>query len=265
VSHKGIQGMRAAGDDVFGVVSGLTDSQWHAASAASGWSVKDVVIHLGSLLELLQGAVAGGDIPPLGIEELNDQVVGERRDWTPSQTMQFLREQLDSALDTFSGLQDEPVASTLVPMLDLGSYPLHSIAEMFTFDMTTHLHFDILAPRGPIALVHPPLDEIRLGPSVEWLLGGIPQMQPDLANTLDAPIGLRLTGPGGRHVLLSPSSDRVNVTGGADTAARAAATVTSTTEAFLAWSTRRLPWSGTVRIDGDEHIAARFLDALNLI
>jgi hypothetical protein len=33
----------------------------------------------------------------------------------------------------------------------------------------------------------------------------------------------------------------------------------------MAWSTQRLPWRDLVRVDGDEHVAAKFLDALNLI
>ena len=108
MSHAGITGMRAAGDDLVNVAEKFTDDQWHASSAAAGWSVHDVVVHVGSLLELLQAAVAGGDSPPIGIEQLNDQVVAQRRDWTPAQTVQFLRDQLSSALDTFAALQEEP-------------------------------------------------------------------------------------------------------------------------------------------------------------
>jgi hypothetical protein len=38
------------------------------------------------------------------------------------------------------------MASVPAPMFDLGSHPLHSIADMFTFDMPTHLRYDI-SPR----------------------------------------------------------------------------------------------------------------------
>jgi hypothetical protein len=51
--------------------------------------------------------------------------------------------------ELFSSLQEEPMASAQTPMLDLGTYPLHAIVDMFTFDMTTHLRYDILAPLGP--------------------------------------------------------------------------------------------------------------------
>ena len=35
-------------------------------------------------------------------------------------------------------------------MLGRGSYLLHSIANLFTFDLTTRLRYDILTPRGPV-------------------------------------------------------------------------------------------------------------------
>jgi hypothetical protein len=35
-------------------------------------------------------------------------------------------------------------------MLGLGSYVLHSIANVFTFDLTTGLRYDILTPRGSV-------------------------------------------------------------------------------------------------------------------
>jgi uncharacterized protein (TIGR03083 family) len=257
--------MRAAGEDLVNVAEKLTDDQWHASSAAAGWSVCDVVVHVGSLLELLQAAVAGADSPPIGIEQLNDQVVAQRRDWTLAQATQFLGDQLHTALDTFSALQEEPAASTRVPMLDLGSYPLHAIADMFAFDITTHLHYDILAPRGPIRLPHSPLDEVLLVPAVEWLLGGISQMQPGLADHLHGPIRLRLNGPGGRDVMLTPGDGTPIVTTQVETSLQAAAIVTSTTADFLAWSTQRLPWSNLVHVDGDEQIATEFLNAVNLI
>ncbi|BAX92659.1 maleylpyruvate isomerase family mycothiol-dependent enzyme [Mycobacterium shigaense] len=268
MSHNGIKGMQAAGQDLLDAAGRLTDEQWRAPSAAGGWSVQDVFIHVGSLLELLQAAVAGAESPPLGVEELNEMIVAQRRSWTPSETVQFLRNQLDAAVRTFTPLQDEPAASTIVPMLDLGSYPVHAIVDMFTFDLTTHLHFDVLAPRGPVPLPHA-LDDVRLVPSVAWLLGGIPQMQPDLADHLPAPIRLRLTGPGGRDVVLSAAPHGgVDVNApeaGASEREAVAATVTSRTSDFMAWSTQRLPWRELVRVDGDESVAAEFLNALNLI
>jgi hypothetical protein len=43
------------------------------------------------------------------------------------------------------------------------------------------------------------------------------------------------------------------------------AIITSPTDAFLAWSTQRLPWQRLVLVEGDHEEAARFLDAINLV
>jgi hypothetical protein len=65
--------------------------------------------------------------------------------------------------------------------------------------------------------------------------------------------------------LLTPGDGAPIVTPQGETSVQATATVSSTTVDFLAWSTQRLPWSNLVHIDGDQHIATQFLDALNLI
>jgi hypothetical protein len=47
--------------------------------------------------------------------------------------------------------------------------------------------------------------------------------------------------------------------------AASAARIESTTHAFTAWATTRLPWRDNATVTGDEQIAAAFLDALNLV
>jgi uncharacterized protein (TIGR03083 family) len=265
VSLAGIAGMRAAADDLADIGRVLNDTEWQTPSAAAGWSVRDVISHIGCLLELLQAAVRGEAVPDSGIEPLNEAMVAERRGWGNTRILENVQKQLEQAIATFIPLQDEPTASVEAPMLDLGTYPLHAIADMFTFDMTTHLRYDILAPRGPITRQLPALDEVRLAPSVSWLLDGIATMQPDLAAHLTAPVVLRLTGPATQEVLISADADTITV-GPVDSAANnAAATLSSTSEDILAWSTTRLPWRQLVSIDGDPRVATAFLDALNLV
>jgi uncharacterized protein (TIGR03083 family) len=264
VSHAGIVGMRSAAGDLVDIGRGLDDTEWHTPSAAAGWSVRDVISHVGCLLELLQAAVRGETLPDSGIEAINDAMVAERRGWDNTRILENVHKQLEQAITAFIPLQDEPTASVESPMLDLGTYPLHAIADMFTFDMTTHLRYDILAPRGPIARHLPLLDEVRLGPSVSWLLGGIPQMQADLASHLIAPLALRLIGPGGGNILIDTEAGAITVEP-LQSSDRPAATLTSTTADFLAWSTARLPWRGLVAVDGDQDVADEFLDAINLI
>ena len=264
MSRAGIAGMRSAAGDLVDIGQGLDDNEWQTPSAAAGWSVHDVFSHVGCLLEVLQAAVRGETMPDSGIESLNDAMVAERRDWDNLRILDNVQKQFEQAVAMFIPLQDEPMASVETPMLDLGTYPLHAIADMFTFDMTTHLRYDILAPRGPITRQLPPLDEVCLGPSVAWLLGGIPKMQADLASHLIAPLALRLTGPAATNVLISTEAGIITVNP-RQSADQPAATVTSTTADFLAWSTTRLPWRALVTVDGDQNVAGEFLDALNLI
>ena len=109
------------------------------------------------------------------------------------------------------------------------------------------------------------LDEVLLGPSVSWLLGGVPKMQPTLATAIEGPLVLELTGPGGRDVLIDVTDGAITVGAAADARADAVATISSTTADFLAWSTRRVDWRNVVTISGNHAAAQHFLDALNLI
>jgi uncharacterized protein (TIGR03083 family) len=264
MSVAGISGMRGAAGDLIEVARSLNEAEWQTPSAATGWSVHDVVSHVGCLLELLQAAVAGEVLPDSGIERLNEVMVAERRGWDTARTLNNLEKQLEQAIRLFTPLQEPTMASVETPMLDLGTYPLHAITDMFTFDMTTHLRYDILAPRGPINRQLPALDETHLGPSVSWLLGGMVKMQPDLAGHLAAPLALHLTGPGARNVLIRAEAGAV-MADPLHSSDEAAAVLTSTTGDFLAWSTARLPWRTRVTIEGDRSAATVFLDAINLI
>ena len=79
MSHAGIAGMRSATGDLVDIGRGIDDAEWQTPSAAAGWSVRDVISHIGCLLELLQAAVRGEAVPDSGIEPLNDAMVAERR------------------------------------------------------------------------------------------------------------------------------------------------------------------------------------------
>jgi uncharacterized protein (TIGR03083 family) len=264
MSMPGISGMRAAAGDLIEIARSLNEAEWQTPSAATGWSVQDVVSHVGCLLELLQAAVGGEVLPDSGIERLNEVMVAERRSWDAASTLNNVEKQLEQAITLFTPLQEPAMASLETPMLDLGTYPLHAITDMFAFDMTTHLRYDILAPRGPIIRQLPPLDETRLGPSVSWLLGGIAKMQPNLAGQLTAPLALHLTGPGARDVIIRAQAGTIFVDP-LHPSDEAAATLTSTTGDFLAWSTARLAWRALVTVKGDQSAGATFLDAINLI
>ena len=265
MSKQGMIGMDLATQEMLGVAETLTDEQWHLPSGAQGWSVKDVVAHAGCLMAYLRAAVGGAAVPDIGIEELNEVQVAQKRGLDGAQTIAFVRGELAAALQVFAPLQDEPLASTTAPLQDLGTYPLHAIVDMFTFDITTHARYDIVQPRGPIQAALGPLDERQLGPAVSWLLAGIPRMQPKLPREFAGPLSLDLTGSAGTQVTISSDGAAITVTPRTDSALEPRAVITSSTDDFLAWSTTRLHWQQLVSVQGDRDEAARFLNALNLV
>jgi len=266
MSKAGLAGLQLATTEIVTVARSLSAEEWKTPSAAQGWTVHDVVSHAGNLLGVVMDAVNGQLVTPdgMGIEALNDQQVASVRSRDQKETVDFLEEQLAKAVPAFTPLQDEPYYSMEAALLDLGSYQLHAVVDMFTFDFTTHLRFDILAPRGPIVRSMEPLGEALLGPSVSWLLGGIPKMQKDLWAHLDGPVGLVLTGPAATSVVLSPIDGAIAIAPREDEVKAPVATVTSSTHDFLAWSTTRLPWRDCVTVEGDETVASHFFDSLNL-
>lgn len=266
MSKSGLEGMQLATEEIITVAKSLSSDEWVLPSAAEGWSVHDVVAHAGNLLTVVMQAVAGELVTPdgMGIEELNDVQVADAKAKAPEELIDFLESQLAKAIPVFTPLQDEPYYSMEAALLDLGTYQLHAVVDMFTFDFTTHLRFDILAPRGPVTRNMEPLGEAVLGPAISWLLGGIPKMQKDLGAHLDGPVGLVLTGPAATSVVFSPVDGEIVITDMDKESSSPLATVSSPTSDFLAWSTTRLPWRESVAIQGDESVAGHFFDALNL-
>lgn len=263
----GMKGFRLLTQDMFTLAEALGEDDWSRPSGADGWTVKDVFSHTGQLVSLLTAAVQGTveyPDPPLGIEPLNDVLVSSTREQKPAAIIDFLRARSETAFSVFEALQEEPLASSTAELLDLGTYELHAIPNMFTFDFATHLHFDLLAPRGPLNLPWPPMDKDRMAPAVDWLMGGIPRMQSTLYLSLHAPVGLDLTGPASTSVVVHRVGDAI-VVDDSGTAPSPAVVVTSSTFDFLAWSTTRIPWREVTQVTGDTSIAASFLDELNLI
>ncbi|MFD8725729.1 maleylpyruvate isomerase N-terminal domain-containing protein [Streptomyces sp. NPDC059629] len=78
----GMKGFRLATQDLLLVAGTLDDAGWNRPSGAEGWRVKDVFSHAGQLISLLVSAVQGTlryPDPPLGIERLNEVLVGAAR------------------------------------------------------------------------------------------------------------------------------------------------------------------------------------------
>jgi uncharacterized protein (TIGR03083 family) len=254
--------------DVTAVMDLLDEQEWAAPSACSGWRVQDVVSHLTGFFTMLVDPAAAKPLTPVDVaEEVNEEMVALRRAWSPDEVRADYARLAGPAVAALAGLQHPAVASRPVCMGDIGSYPLAALAEAACFDHLCHLVHDVLAPVGPVGRPRPPLDATRVGPALDWMLRGLPAMSdPGLAEALVRPVGLELTGPGGRRVCLRRAPDdpgAVEVV--ADTGGTATDLVRTEGIDFLSWATRRTPWGDAVRLTGDQEHLARVLDLVRVI
>lgn len=263
MSEQGLRAVEVLIDRYAQVIGSLEPQEWGLPSGCAGWSVQDLVAHTGSNFHAVAAPEAvPADAPPIA-EDLQELLVVQRRGWTSQQVAEEFETYREPALATFRAVQQEPTASSPITMSELGTYPLHMLADAFAFDMWCHLHIDLLAPTGPVQREVPETEDEVLAPGIGWMLAGLPQMCPSVATVLDRPLGLHLTGAGGGHWTLEPGQPHLAVTVGRSN--DVAATVTSTAVEFVLWGTTRRPWRDLVSLDGDAAYAARVLDQINIV
>jgi hypothetical protein len=146
-------------------------------------------------------------------------------------------------------------------MSELGTYPMHALADAFAFDMWCHFYIDLLSPTGPVQRTYQEPEDELLQPAIGWMLTGLPQMCPAVSTVLDRPLGLELTGPGGGRWTLQPGDVMAVVEGSTD----ASVVVTSSAVDFVLWGTTRVPWRDCVSLAGDAAYAEQVLDQINIV
>lgn len=261
MTKEAVESLRADHAALIAMAERFTPAEWAAPSDCAGWSVQDVVAHM---TQVFRQVVDPGSLPPgdpSGKTERNqDRYVDAMRSLTPHEVLEAYRAlgaQAIAAVDGFQG-NDTPI-----PMGDLGTYPLHMLANAFAFDHYTHIRVDILQPLGPLDRPAPPSDELRLQPTVGWLLAGLPQMSPGAFAWLDGEVNLTLDGPGARVVHVSPCDGSVEVRDGE--APAGVASVHSSTDDLVVWGTRRRDWRTLpVRLEGRKDVAERFCDSVHV-
>ncbi len=244
------------------VVKSLRSEEWTMPSRCGGWSVQDLVAHTGSNFHVVAEPEVAPKNPPPIAEDLQDLLVEQRRGWTAEQVAEEFERYREPAVAVFRAVQDEPLASSPLTMSELGTYPMHTLADAFAFDLWCHLYVDLLAPTGPVRRAVPKPEDELLKPGIGWMLTGLPQMCPSVSKVLDRPLTLHLTGPGGGRWTLHPGDPHLVVTEGGE---NTAAVVTSSAVDFILWGTTRVPWREHVSLDGDTAYAARVLDEINIV
>lgn len=263
MSQAGVHAVDVLADRYWNVIESLRPEEWTLPSRCPGWSVQDLVAHTGSNFHVVaQPDVAPEDPPPIA-EHLQDLLVDQRRGWTAEQVAEEFHEYQEPAVAALRAVQDEPLASSPLTLSDLGTYPMHTLADAFAFDLWCHLNIDLLSPSGPVQREVPDPEDELLAPGIGWMLTGLPQMCPSVARALDRPLGLHLTGPGGGRWTLLPSGDSsmLVVEGDQD----AVGVAKSSAVDFVLWGTTRIPWRDCVSLTGETAYAERVLDEINIV
>ncbi|MDQ1532410.1 MAG: hypothetical protein QOF28_171, partial [Actinomycetota bacterium] len=206
MSRLGVSGLRAESEAVVEIASGLSAEEWNAPSDCDGWAVRDVIAHMASIMH---GVADPALMPDLSTdtEEAMEGPVAQRRAWTIEDVLEEFETFSGQLVDLGSTLQEPPMSDTLLAMYELGTHPMSMLPSSFLFDTYCHLRNDILKPNGPIDRPEPPRDEMRLQPTIEWMLAGLPWMCTRSLAFVERPINLVLTSLGGGTWSIGPGGE----------------------------------------------------------
>jgi uncharacterized protein (TIGR03083 family) len=220
-----VDALQADRDALLAVCADLRDEDWAAASGCEGWTVKDVVGHVGALFWLVVDPSKLPDGSDLPTEKAQELYVDRRRSWTPAQVVEDYESVSTQGIEALRGLATEDFE---LPLGDLGTYPVSLLPNAFAFDHFTHLRADLFAPRGPLRTEPPAVDPQRLEAAMDWIEAALPQQNAGLVDQLAGAVDLHVED-------LAPGTIRV---GTGEPVAR----VTSDGLAFVRWVTQRGNW-----------------------
>lgn len=221
---------------VLELCSQMPDPLWAKDSGCSGWSVQDLVSHMACSFWLAvdpSRLPSPGDLPA---ERAADLYVESRRAMTPKEVVADYESVSARGLKVLAAIEGQDID---IPIGDVGTYPASVVPTTFVFESLIHTRYDLFAPDGPLPGDPPPVDELRLAPTLDWIEAALPQQNVALLNDLPTGVEVRLDGLCARTL---------HIGGRADVGAR----VTSDSQAFVRWVTQRGTWADLgVQADGD--------------
>jgi uncharacterized protein (TIGR03083 family) len=230
-----IDALQSDRDVLLAICKGIDLPVFSAPSGCGGWSVKDLVAHMGALFQLAVDASALPDAEGLATERAQDLFVESRRSWTPEETVADYERVSAEALERLAGLVGQEFELDLG---DLGTYPAELLVNAFATDHYLHIRADLHAPRGPLTTAPPPSDEFHLGPVLDWFEAAIPQQNPKLMDGLRGAVEVQLEGTGARTFVIGRTEPITRLTCEAS--------------AFVWAMTQRATWENAgVEADGD--------------
>jgi uncharacterized protein (TIGR03083 family) len=231
-----IDSLRADRAALLDIGTQLDEAAWKSGSGCPGWSVQDLVAHLGALYWAVVDPTQLPDATGLPTERAQDAYVESRRGLSPAQVLADYAAVSSRALEvlaSFEGLEDE------IALGDLGTYPLGLVPTAYSFDHYLHIRADLFAPRGPLAGPPPPAGEPRLGSALDWVEPALPQQNAEVLSALGGAVEFTIEGPAARTITAGTGAVRAKVT----CAARE----------FLRAITQRASWRGPgITVAGDD-------------
>jgi uncharacterized protein (TIGR03083 family) len=232
--NPAIEAVRGDRDALLEICWRLGPSDWAAASGCEGWTVQDLVAHLGVLFWAAVDASKLPDVSGMPTEEGQEMLVRSRRGMSASAVVKDYAEVSEVALERLAELAEVDME---LPLGDLGTYPASVVPAAYSFDHFTHIRADLFRPRGPLAGPPPPADESRLVSVLDWTEAALPQQNPAAAEA--GLFELQITGPAARIISFGSGQSM--------------ATVSSDAFSFILWVTQRCSWEELgVQAAGDE-------------
>jgi uncharacterized protein (TIGR03083 family) len=236
---RAIDAIRADRAALIGICSGLTAEQWSAPSGCAGWTVQDLVTHLGNLFWLVVDAAHLPDTRGVPTERAQEIGVEARRGQSAADVLadyEKVSEIGTTRLAELAALDAElPLGE------DFGTYSTRLLACAYVFDHYTHIRADLFAPRGPLTGEPPPSDELRVVPALDWIEAALPQQNRSAVERCT--LEMQVTGTGARQIKFGTG--------------QSAATICSDAPALVRGITGRGDWADLgVRVAGDEQALA---------
>jgi uncharacterized protein (TIGR03083 family) len=120
MTQTAIKALSADREALLEICAALSATEWAAGSGCPGWSVQDVVAHVGALFWAVVDPSTLPDVADLPTERAQDVFVEQRRSWTAAQVLADYKSVSTQALAALEGLADQDFS---VPLGDLGTYP----------------------------------------------------------------------------------------------------------------------------------------------
>lgn len=260
MTKAAIEALQAEADLARDLFASLSNDEWQLRSGCAGWRVQDVAQHMASVFHSIADPSSIEAGATNDVEQNAEVPVQARKSWTSTQVIAEYEEWSAKGIGALSMMQEPGLAEMVIPLANLGSHPMHILANAIVFDHYCHLRHDIGATVQRAADL--PRDAAALGATLEWMLAGIPQMCAEALGACSQAINLRFNGPAGANFVLGPDDGGWSISEGTD---GSLPTATSTVHDFISWGTKRADWRDLVALSDGNPFAESTLDAINVI